>query len=665
MFIRVLSVLLLFSFPACIPPSEEAATAPLLISLDDPLMRRIAEWQNARQEDSLLIALGSDDVPTRFLAARALGSFPTLPLVVRDSLVVLLADPVAEVRTAAAYALGQTGNPGMADRLAAAFDRGAVSPRFNATVLEAVGKTGSARMADYLVTVTTYTQEDTLLLAGRAWGIYYAGLRGERTPASDAVMVDWVLSPEAVPAVRHPAAHYLHRIEFVVDSLQERGLRQALRTTDDAVVAMGIIRTLGRSGSAAARIALLRRMETTTDWRERVEVLQAFNGFEYATVRESVIDALRDPHPLVARAAADFLLTNGTEADAPLYLQLAGNPLPNHLDLRLIRAANRHLSPFLTDYRDRIRTTLQRQYAELESPYARADVLRALGEFPWMYRILYQYYQEAREPVVRTAAAETLQAIGERADFDAFFRASSRRVRAELAGYFRQMVEGREEGPAYHAARALAADPAPYLPYYSDLSWVDKALAGFELPRQGETYAEVFAASNALRDRTEEVPVGEDNRARAIDWKLLTDAGERQVVVTTEAGPFKLSLWPNVAPATVSSFLELVERDYYNGKVFHRVVPNFVAQGGGPRGDGFGSENFIVRTETPDLHWDRPGLLGMASAGKDTEGVQFFITHRATPHLDGKYTIFGEVIAGQDVVDRLLPGSRIESVELR
>ena len=104
---------------------------------------------------------------------------------------------------------------------------------------------------------------------------------------------------------------------------------------------------------------------------------------------------------------------------------------------------------------------------------------------------------------------------------------------------------------------------------------------------------------------------------------------------------------------------------YYDGKVFHRVVPNFVAQGGGPLGDGFGSESYAIRTETPGIRWDRAGLVGMASAGKDTEGVQFFITHRPTPHLDGNYTIFGQVTEGQDVVDRITVGTVIEEVTIR
>ncbi len=661
----LLGLLLLSTLPACIPPADEASATPLNVELDNPLTRQVAGWQNRREQDSLRLALGSSDLTLRFLAARALGSFPELTEATIDSLSALLADPAEGVRTQAAYALGQTGNPRVADRLAAAFDRTAETSDFNAALLEAVGKTGDAGDAANLAAISTYTLSDTALMAGRAWGIYYAALRGFRSAESDAIMVDLVLDPEAAAAIRHPAAHYLHRIAFPVDSVQERGLRQELRNTTDPVAAMGLIRTLGRSGSGAARLSLLRRMETTADWRERVEVLLAFAGFEYATVRESVIESLRDPHPLVARTAAEFFLASGVEADAPLYLQLADDPLPNHLGLLLYRAANRHLSPFLSDYRDRINAALRNQYTELDDPYARADALRALGEFPWMYRTLYGYYQETDLPILRTAAAETLQAISDRTDFDAFFRGNGRRVRGELAQYFQQMIASREEGPAYFAAGALAAAPEIYLPYYPDLSWLDDALADFELPRQLETYTKVFGARNALGGTKQSMPPIDAALARDIDWQVLEDSGARTVVLTTEEGAISLVFWPTVAPATVTSFLELVGREYYDGKVFHRVVPNFVAQGGGPRGDGFGSEDFIVRTETPRLHWDRAGLVGMASAGRDTEGVQFFITHRPTPHLDGKYTIFGEVVEGQDVVDRLLPGSRITRVELR
>ncbi|MCP9235685.1 peptidylprolyl isomerase [Lewinella sp. JB7] len=659
------ALLLLLMLTTCIPPTEDGVESPVGIDLTDDLTRRVLTLQNDRQTDSLLTYLSGADPTARYLAARAFGSFPTLPDRAAEALITTLNDSSPAVRIQAAYALGQSGRKDVAEPLVRAFDPAVEQPLFDAAVLQAVGKVGGSEVAEQLAGISTYLPSDTVLLAGRAWGMYYAALAGHRSEASDASMIDQVIDATLAPEIRHPAAHYLYRTDFPVDTIQERALRQTLRTERDPVVAMSIVRTLGRSGLPAARIALLRRLEQSADWRERTEVIRAFAGFEYAAVRESVVEALRDRHPLVALTAADFLVDHGTEADAPLYLELAEQDLHPLVAVRLYGAANRHLSPFLTDYRDRIGVALQDRSTRTDDPYVRAAALRALGEYPWMYRSVYQTYGATDLPVVRTAAAETLESISNREDFDAFFRGSSGRVRGELAQSFKAMITSREEGPAFHAARALATAAEDYRSRYPDLSWLDTTIASFELPRQLETHAEVVRAYAALTGTDRAAEPAATGTVRSIDWTLLAQAGEREVVITTEAGRIVLELYPEIAPATVSSFLELAGRGYYDGRVFHRVVPNFVAQGGGPRGDGYGSENFTVPTETPMVHWDRAGLVGMASAGKDTEGVQFFITHRPTPHLDGKYTIFAGVVEGQEIVDQLVPGSKIVSVKIR
>ena len=122
-----------------------------------------------------------------------------------------------------------------------------------------------------------------------------------------------------------------------------------------------------------------------------------------------------------------------------------------------------------------------------------------------------------------------------------------------------------------------------------------------------------------------------------------------------------LELYTQAAPYTVLSFLKLAARHFYDGLPFHRVVPNFVVQGGDPRGDGWGGPDYSIRSEFSLLRFER-GMLGMASAGKDTEGSQFFITHSPQPHLDGRYTIFGRVRDGMDLVDRLQVGDTITTV---
>jgi cyclophilin family peptidyl-prolyl cis-trans isomerase len=132
----------------------------------------------------------------------------------------------------------------------------------------------------------------------------------------------------------------------------------------------------------------------------------------------------------------------------------------------------------------------------------------------------------------------------------------------------------------------------------------------------------------------------------------------------TVRGDIVLELDRSLAPFTVMSFLKLATgRGFYHGQTFHRVVPNFVIQGGDPRGDGWGGPEYTLRSEFSSGTF-ATGTLGMASSGKDTEGSQFFITQSPQPHLDGRYTIFGRVLSGMDVVDKIQVDDHIYGVTI-
>ena len=140
-----------------------------------------------------------------------------------------------------------------------------------------------------------------------------------------------------------------------------------------------------------------------------------------------------------------------------------------------------------------------------------------------------------------------------------------------------------------------------------------------------------------------------------------------QATITTEKGDIRLDLFPDQAPVTVANFVNLAARGYYDGLVFHRVIDNFMIQGGCPSGTGTGGPGYQFEDEfTPELRHDRPGRLSMANAGAGTNGSQFFITHVATPWLDDAHTIFGEVVDGADqsVVNAIGQGDRIESIAI-
>lgn len=149
-----------------------------------------------------------------------------------------------------------------------------------------------------------------------------------------------------------------------------------------------------------------------------------------------------------------------------------------------------------------------------------------------------------------------------------------------------------------------------------------------------------------------------------IDWDFIVKVPQKQKVkITTNKGEIILECKVNEAPASVANFLKLVDSGYYDGKYFHRMVPDFVVQGGCPRGDGWGSLSWNQRSEFSNYLSYHPGSVGLASVGKDSEGVQFFITHTYTQNLDGRYTIFAEVVQGMNIVNQLVVGDSIIEVK--
>jgi peptidyl-prolyl cis-trans isomerase B (cyclophilin B) len=137
----------------------------------------------------------------------------------------------------------------------------------------------------------------------------------------------------------------------------------------------------------------------------------------------------------------------------------------------------------------------------------------------------------------------------------------------------------------------------------------------------------------------------------------------RHARIETGKGPITIELYPDEAPGTVANFAKLAESGFYNGLTFHRVIPNFVVQGGCPRGDGTGGPGYTIKCETEgNPHKHLRGSLSMAHAGKDTGGSQFFICHAPQPHLDGVHTVFGRVTDGLPVVDAIRAGDRMETV---
>ncbi len=195
---------------------------------------------------------------------------------------------------------------------------------------------------------------------------------------------------------------------------------------------------------------------------------------------------------------------------------------------------------------------------------------------------------------------------------------------------------------------------------------------GGDAPPEGVTRTEPKQPEEATKppaETPEAKPVAEakapteaEEAKPAAPGAKIDDAALPVVRFETDRGRIVLELFEDDAPNTVANFINLAEKGYYDGLVFHRVIANFMIQGGDPTGTGRGGPGYRFRDEFSRRAHDGPGVLSMANSGPNTNGSQFFITHRATPHLDGRHTVFGRVTEGLEVVNAVRRGDAMRKV---
>ncbi|MEL6988140.1 MAG: peptidylprolyl isomerase, partial [Bacteroidota bacterium] len=185
----------------------------------------------------------------------------------------------------------------------------------------------------------------------------------------------------------------------------------------------------------------------------------------------------------------------------------------------------------------------------------------------------------------------------------------------------------------------------------------------FELPKDLETINVLGASIAKFKGETYNTILPTFNHP--INWSLVSSVGDTTAAeIITSKGVINIQFFPHDAPGSISNFVDLSLGGFYDNKVFHRVVPNFVIQGGCPDGDGYGNLDYTIRSELNPLYYEDEGYVGMARSDYNTEGTQWFITHSPTPHLNGKYSIFGKVTEGMDVVHQIEEGDVIRKINM-
>lgn len=693
-------ILLLVLFPVVTFSQQLSHAEKEILTMQD---------QRSTGNGRLATYLTHADESLRYRAAIAFANLQDTSSI--DPLLSLLNDQSSRVRAAAAFALGQIGSHRAEDSLLAALYRES-DPFVFGRIAEALGRCGTAtalqEMLEMELNPALEPARDQFVLAvGRF------ALRGISTERSIWFCFDQL--DHANPAVRWKALFALWRLAplRIIDiEIARRFDDLKKRVTDpSADVRIHLATLLGRSrvSEAVDLLQLLSRAEQKqSEWRVQVAMIRSFGT--HASTNPDLLSTLM----AYLRSQNDHITITTLQVVGSLSPAVVGNyPRKKEIETELVRLARaEHRAEMV---RGEALVALGRHFpaqvnrAFLSAPdqplRVKAKVLEALS-FSQSVDVFKIFLKHLEDDSIRVAMAawdffrrvalpfqiqsyaqldttlQNIQSILAQKIINALHRndMAITNLVANTVGdtlFFSLFRDSEWEGKVRDALiqsykRLSSPDDVEAMQAVLDaLGRIgnQQTVPVLEAALQGPDRTVAVVAAAALQrltgqDYSSKIPVATKPLYTDYDWETFESiSSEQYVLLKTTKGIITLQLLKDHAPFTVLSFYKLVRKGFYNGLMFHRVVPNFVIQGGDPRSDGWGGPGYAIRSEYALVDYER-GMVGMASAGKDTEGCQFFIVHSPQPHLDGRYTIFAKVTEGMEVVERIQVGDRILSAEI-
>lgn len=697
-----------------VTPPIVAQRRPARSSVPASTLLIITKAEDERRWDSSLRVLFVSPVPAirarAALAAGRIGDEGSVPALIE----LLEKDKDENVRAMAAFALGETELLTASDALLTTLKNS--SGELRARAIEALGKIAAAlpreqeaRQKELGAAILTALKPETESTSLQLKQFIIFGLTAVlRSRPADAGATVTKFLAHSDPRVRADAGNALARLRLKDGNEQ---LRRLLTADVDPIVRANAARVLGVTEDKQSFDALVSRATSDYDSRVRVSAIRALAALkdsraadpllkraqalnkptdtneilEIATTLgrllaqkndQTAIDWLRKVNEslnhtapevelaFVRVAPATYIADFGSPDDAKREVQktillnwrsAAGvasglgeiAALPDSVSNKAELAATaQNLLRAMLDYRNSGLTI--NTLVAVHSEYAIPDVLRALAAFkPNDIASVARGHLKETDVVVRGTAADILGDLPP----------SEENTRA-LGAAWPQAASDVLNDAALSILDALGKQKTEA----ANRIIMDGLGVGDHLIRRR---AVALLKANGVGDVSLHIGIVQTRNTDADYKRALGRIGKNvRAVVTTSKGSFTIELLPDAAPLTVDNFVQLAQREYYRNVTIHRVVANFVIQDGDPRGDGNGGPGYQIRCEINQLPYDR-AALGMALSGKDTGGSQWFVTHSPQPHLDGGYTVFGRVITGMDVVDKIARGDVIQSIAIR
>ncbi|WP_205727909.1 peptidylprolyl isomerase [Flammeovirga pectinis] len=557
------------------------------------------------------------------------------------------------LKIAAAFAIGQISSPVLNDFLINYIVMHEADEEVVEHLFEALGMCATDRV---IVFMTGFVTLSVPIKRGIVKGLYKAIIWQKSTSLDAALQVMRIYSRSFSEGMeddetREWCSSFFGKLnsEHTLEVFSSNIFDQARRNEDELIRANFALAIKAFSKANGSATALQKILSTEKSPLVLINAIRSTEAVKYTTVIDETISFLANENPIVATVAADVLYRKlGWNTSKKVYKIAKGikYPNPRAKALKAVMEERNKQSEIYNFAKD--------LFDNSSSVYEKCLLLEAMNESKIGKNIAFDTWKTTTSTPLKTKAIEIITANY------AKHKSLSSAKGKELNKILVDALLTNDVGQIYTICSFMSSNVAKFKKYYPSVNQMDSVKNNLEIPLQVEAVIEIEKAIAAINKTPYKYSAPKSNVG--VKWEMIQHIKENHLAkIYTNQGEITIQLKVEEAPATVAMFVDLVQQNFYDGLFFHRMVPNFVAQGGDPRGDGFGGLPYSIPSEFSLLEY-KEGSLGIASAGKDTESCQFFFTEVPTHHLDGRYTVFAEVVEGLDVMHKLEYGDKMDSV---
>lgn len=600
-----------------------------ILTLSDPDIQKITEYQDTKNVKELIKYFVNPNKQLRKRACIAFGSIQDSSAL--NSLYTMLEED-ENIAQAAAYAIGQIGSPSSIPILQRILTR-SMNEETRYEFFIALGKCGGINENYYLVSNYNVGKD----ARGTAWSLFYLS-RDQFLNNAGLELAVKILENESDNETKLGAAHAISRSELDSPWMSLLPLF-IIEKNDDVKIALAN----GLKGMSADSISpsLLENVKLSSP-NCQLSFIRSTQHLEETLLIDYTTGLIENNANINLQiVAAEYLALYPDEAK--LFLNKTS------IDSLNWRVRSTLIKATLSINNDELINYSRALYNKSSNLYEKGELLIILSSLPgskdWLMNEISMH-----DSIVSTYGMEAVSNLIDQADND---------EKLEYAPFLLSTLSSSNDAAISYSAMLLRDS---VFISTSNSDHLKEQQAKLSMPKQTEAYLEIEKTIQFYAGIDELSDPNPYNHPIKLDSLAYLESIKGFLVSTTK-GEILMEVNAYDAPGTVMSIARLVSEGYYDGKLYHRVVPNFVIQTGCPNGDGWGSQDYTMRSVFTKLRYTK-GAVGMASAGKDTESCQWFISHSPTPHLNGRYTIFAYVTQGMDVVQNIEVGDRILAMKI-